>query len=105
MAVFQSVEHLVRVERTSAVHLANTPSSLATIHAVRAKRNTMERIMQLSRRNFLVTGTALPLFAAPQTSRPGQAWYQKMRRCGQVNFNETDPIERRARRFVTPLKG
>ena len=61
--------------------------------------------MQLSRRHFLATGTALPLLAVPQASRPGQAWYQKMRRCGQVNFNEMDPIERRTHRFVTRLKG
>src|SRR5260370_40811681 len=47
--------------------------------------------MGLSRRNFLAPGTALPLLATPQASRPGQAWYQKMRRCGQVNFNEMDP--------------
>ena len=50
----------------------------------------MER-MQLSRRHFLATGTALPLLAVPQASRSGQAWYEKMRRCGQVNFNEMDP--------------
>jgi hypothetical protein len=47
--------------------------------------------MKLSRRNFIATGAALPLFSAAQSSRPGQAWYQKMRRCGQVNFNEMDP--------------
>ena len=47
--------------------------------------------MRLSRRHFLAAGTALPIFAAPQAARPGQAWYRKMRRCGQVNFNEMDP--------------
>src|ERR1019366_5320879 len=64
-----------------------------TYYASRLPRqgNTMERIMQLSRRHFLATGTALPLLAVPQASRPGQAWYQRMRRCGQVNFNEMDP--------------
>ena len=80
MAVFQSVEHLVRVERTSA---ASAPPA--------RQGNTMERIMPLSRRHFLATPAALPLFAASQASRPGQAWYRKMRRCGQVNFNEMDP--------------
>ena len=68
-------------------------SDFVTYYASRLPRqgNTMERIMQLSRRHFLATGTALPLLAVPQASRPGQAWYQKMRRCGQVNFNEMDP--------------
>ena len=47
--------------------------------------------MKFSRRNFLATGAALPLFGAAQSSRPGRAWYQTMRRCGQVNFNEMDP--------------
>jgi hypothetical protein len=47
--------------------------------------------MGLSRRHFLVAGAAVPLFAAPQSERRGQAWYQRMRRCGQVNFNEMDP--------------
>jgi hypothetical protein len=46
--------------------------------------------MELSRRGFLVTGSALPLFAAEQ-SPSAAPWYQKMRRCGQVNFNEEDP--------------
>ncbi len=47
--------------------------------------------MKLSRRNFIATGAALPLFGAAQSSRSSRAWYQTMRRCGQVNFNELDP--------------
>jgi hypothetical protein len=47
--------------------------------------------MKLSRRHFLATGAVLPGFAAPASPRSGQAWYQTMRRCGQVNFNEMDP--------------
>jgi Hypothetical glycosyl hydrolase 6/Beta-galactosidase trimerisation domain len=47
--------------------------------------------MKLSRRHFLATSAAVPLFGASQSSRSGLAWYQKMRRCGQVNFNEMDP--------------
>ena len=47
--------------------------------------------MEISRRNFLVTGTVLPAVAAAQSSSPAAPWYQKMRRCGQVNFNEQDP--------------
>ncbi|HWB83845.1 MAG TPA: alpha-amylase family protein [Bryobacteraceae bacterium] len=48
--------------------------------------------MELSRRNFLLTGTALPAFAAAQTAHAATPWYQSMRRCGQVNFNERDPL-------------
>jgi len=47
--------------------------------------------MKLSRRNLLLTSAALPVFGAAQSSRSGTAWYQRMRRCGQVNFNEQDP--------------
>src|SRR5215471_6606177 len=47
--------------------------------------------MKLTRRQLLVTGAALPAVAAAQTSRSALAWYQKMRRCGQINFNEMDP--------------
>jgi hypothetical protein len=47
--------------------------------------------MELSRRHFLLTGSALPAFAATQAAGSSEPWYQKMRRCGQVNFNELDP--------------
>src|SRR5438132_12820110 len=57
--------------------------------------------MRLSRRHFLATPAALPcrffsilpilpMFAGAQSPR-ALAWYQRMRRCGQVNFNEADP--------------
>jgi hypothetical protein len=42
-------------------------------------------------RRQLLASSALPLFAAAQTPRSASAWYQKMRRCGQINFNELDP--------------
>src|SRR5438105_7724188 len=47
--------------------------------------------MTISRRDLLVlSGAALNgrVFGAQQTGVP---WYRKMRRCGQVNFNERDP--------------
>lgn len=47
--------------------------------------------MKFSRRNLLLSSAALPLFSAAQSSRSATPWYQKMRRCGQVNFNEQDP--------------
>ena len=47
--------------------------------------------MELSRRHLLITSTALPLFGAAQPARSATPWYQNMRRCGQVNFNQQDP--------------
>jgi hypothetical protein len=47
--------------------------------------------MKLSRRNFLASSAALPLFPAAQSSRFSFAWYQKIRRCGELNFQEIDP--------------
>jgi Hypothetical glycosyl hydrolase 6/Beta-galactosidase trimerisation domain len=45
--------------------------------------------MELNRRQFVVlSGAALTAPAPGQTRVP---WYQKMRRCGQINFNERDP--------------
>jgi Hypothetical glycosyl hydrolase 6/Beta-galactosidase trimerisation domain len=47
--------------------------------------------MDVSRRHFLLTGAALPAIAEPPSPDPQPPWYTKMRRCGQVNFNEQDP--------------
>jgi hypothetical protein len=47
--------------------------------------------MELSRRHLLISSTALPLFGAAQPARSATPWYQNMRRCGQVNFNQQDP--------------
>ena len=51
--------------------------------------------MTISRRELMIlSGAALGrgMFAA-QAAGEQVPWYQKMRRCGQVNFNERDPIE------------
>jgi hypothetical protein len=47
--------------------------------------------MKLSRRHLLISSTALPFLGAAQTARSAAPWYQNMRRCGQVNFNQQDP--------------
>ncbi len=52
--------------------------------------------MTLSRRDILVLpAAALPgtLYAAAPGSPSGDAWYKRMRRCAQHNFNEYDPKE------------
>ena len=49
------------------------------------------RSMQLSRRHFLASASALPLLATTPSIIRTRPWYQKMRRCGEVNFDETDP--------------
>ncbi len=51
--------------------------------------------MFISRREMILgSGAAFghALLAGPQSGAPAP-WYQTMRRCGQVNFNERDPIE------------
>jgi len=47
--------------------------------------------MKLSRRHLLISSTALPFLGAAQPARSATPWYQNMRRCGQVNFNQQDP--------------
>jgi Hypothetical glycosyl hydrolase 6/Beta-galactosidase trimerisation domain len=52
------------------------------------------RIMPITRRELLAAGAlpcVLPVVAAAQPARSASAWYQNMRRCGQINFNEVDP--------------
>src|SRR5215469_3331216 len=46
--------------------------------------------MKITRRE-MIGATAVTPLAAAQSSRLSGAWYQKMRRCGQINFNEMDP--------------
>src|SRR5690349_10490875 len=47
--------------------------------------------MRLSRRHFLVSGSALPLLATtPRIVRLEQERFHTMRRCGDVNFSELD---------------
>ena len=47
------------------------------------------RSMQLSRRHFLASASALPLLATPSITRT-RPWYQRMRRCGEIDFDETE---------------
>ena len=46
-----------------------------------------------TRREFLAV-TATSLIAASASKLPGEEkpWYAEMRRCGQINFNERDPL-------------
>ena len=46
--------------------------------------------MPISRRGVIVLPGAL-LFGAPQGPESRTPWYRKMRRCGQINFNQRDP--------------
>ena len=49
--------------------------------------------MPLTRREFITLSAAsvIPASAGwPQAS--GKPWYATMRRCGQINFNERDPL-------------
>ena len=50
---------------------------------------TRRRFMALSAASLIVTATEPP----PAVSgTPDTAWYTSMRRCGQINFNERDPL-------------
>ena len=44
---------------------------------------------------IVISGTAMTphLFGAEQKNTKRHPWYATMRRCGQTNFNERDPIE------------
>ncbi|PYV15453.1 MAG: hypothetical protein DMG07_09730, partial [Acidobacteria bacterium] len=46
----------------------------------------------LSRREF-IAGSASSLLLASRGATAAEApWYARMRRCGQINFNERDPL-------------
>src|SRR5437764_14385914 len=49
----------------------------------------------ITRRQFLAASSASVFVAAVDVQRPPAAdspWYAKMRRCGQLNLNERDPL-------------
>lgn len=52
---------------------------------------------KLTRREFLAASAAAPAASLLATARvesspAGKPWYRTMRRCGQINFNERDPL-------------
>src|SRR5262245_19544826 len=55
----------------------------------------MTESLTLSRREFLAVSTASVIVASAgelQAQENGKPWYAVMRRCGQINFNERDPL-------------
>src|SRR5215831_1088653 len=55
----------------------------------------MTESITLSRREFLAVSTASVIVASTgelQAQENGKPWYAVMRRCGQINFNERDPL-------------
>jgi hypothetical protein len=55
----------------------------------------MTELITLSRREFLAVSTASVIVASTvelQAQENGKPWYAVMRRCGQINFNERDPL-------------
>src|SRR5262245_54456185 len=55
----------------------------------------MTESITLSRREFLAVSAASVIVASAgdlQAQENGKAWYAVMRRCGQINFNERDPL-------------
>src|ERR1051326_3183467 len=59
----------------------------------RPGENDLSDSMRLSRREFVALSAAsilvTPTGALAQAEKP---WYATMRRCGQINFNERDPL-------------
>ena len=52
----------------------------------------------VSRRTFLATTTVIPAASLlvplrPDAGRENPAWYSTLRRCGQINYNESDPVK------------
>src|SRR5215471_7761347 len=55
----------------------------------------MTESITLSRREFLAVSTASVIVTSTgelQARENGKPWYVVMRRCGQINFNERDPL-------------
>src|SRR5262245_58567939 len=55
----------------------------------------MTESLSLSRREFLAVSAASVIVASAgdlQAQENGQAWSAVMRRCGQISFNERDPL-------------
>ncbi len=49
--------------------------------------------LPLSRRDFLaVSAASVVLSASAAAETEGKPWYESMHRCGQINFNEKDPL-------------
>ena len=59
--------------------------------------NRGNRALGVSRRTFLAAATSLPAasFIEPLRSSGGveEPWYATLRRCGQINYNEIDPLK------------
>jgi hypothetical protein len=60
-------------------------------------QNSKTPATAVSRRTFLAAATALPAASLFESlpagaSRENPAWYATMRRCGQLNYNEVDPL-------------
>jgi hypothetical protein len=53
----------------------------------------MDRPSTISRRSFVAISAGSVIVAASGLSFPAEKpWYETMRRCGQINFNERDPL-------------
>jgi len=52
-----------------------------------------DRLSSISRRSFVTISAGSVIVAASGLSFPAEKpWYETMRRCGQINFNERDPL-------------
>jgi hypothetical protein len=83
-------------------HAATEPSRLQAaapqeFDPRKAPAGGQELASSMTRRQFMVTGVGslalTPSHGVPRLSPdPEKPWYTTMRRCGQINFNETDPL-------------